>query len=136
MPEVRLGDLLVSLYDLFGWGLSEIGLNPSLVSILQKLVAAFILTNFCLLTPLLTIWLERKVSARFQDRLGPNRVGPFGLFQGFADIVKPITKEDITPAGADKTVFNIGPVIAVASVVGIWAVIPFASTMVLSLIHI
>ena len=130
MPEVRLGDLLVSLYDLFGWGLSEIGLNPSLVSILQKLVAAFILTNFCLLTPLLTIWLERKVSARFQDRLGPNRVGPFGLFQGFADIVKLITKEDITPAGADKTVFNIGPVIAVASVVGIWAVIPFASTMV------
>ena len=130
MPEVRLGDLLVSLYDLFGWGLSEIGLNPSVVSILQKLVAAFILTNFCLLTPLLTIWLERKVSARFQDRLGPNRVGPFGLFQGFADIVKLITKEDITPAGADKTVFNIGPVIAVASVVGIWAVIPFASTMV------
>ena len=46
MPEVRLGDLLVSLYDLFGWGLSEIGLNPSVVSILQKLVAAFILTNF------------------------------------------------------------------------------------------
>ena len=130
MPEVRLGDLLVSLYDLLGWGLSELGLYPSVVSILQKLVAAFILTNFCLLTPLLTIWLERKVSARFQDRLGPNRVGPFGLFQGFADIVKLITKEDITPAGADKTVFNIGPVIAVASVVGIWAVIPFASTMV------
>ena len=130
MPEVRLGDLLVSLYDLLGWGLSEIGLYPSVVSILQKLVAAFILTNFCLLTPLLTIWLERKVSARFQDRLGPNRVGPFGLFQGFADIVKLITKEDITPAGADKTVFNIGPVIAVASVVGIWAVIPFTSTMV------
>ncbi|HJO90407.1 MAG TPA: NADH-quinone oxidoreductase subunit NuoH [Anaerolineales bacterium] len=130
MPEVRLGDLLVSLYDLLGWGLSEIGLYPSVVSILQKLVAAFILTNFCLLTPLLTFWLERKVSARFQDRLGPNRVGPFGLFQGFADIVKLITKEDITPAGADKTVFNIGPVIAVASVVGIWAVIPFTSTMV------
>ena len=93
---------------MLGWGVSEIGLRPSAVSILQKLVAAFILTNFCLLTPLLTIWLERKVSARFQDRLGPNRVGPFGLFQGFADIVKLITKEDITPAGADKTVFNIG----------------------------
>ena len=130
MPEVRVGDLLVSLYDLLGWGLSELGLYPSVVSILQKLVAGFILANFCLLTPLLTIWLERKVSARFQDRLGPNRVGPYGLFQGFADIVKLITKEDITPAGADKTVFNIGPVLAVMSVLGIWAVIPFASTMV------
>ena len=130
MPEVRVGDLLVSLYDLLGWGLSELGLYPSVVSILQKLVAGFILANFCLLTPLLTIWLERKVSARFQDRLGPNRVGPYGLFQGFADIVKLITKEDITPAGADKTVFNIGPVLAVMSVLGIWAVIPFTSTMV------
>jgi NADH-quinone oxidoreductase subunit H len=130
MPEVRVGDLLVSLYDLLGWGLSELGLYPSVVSILQKLVAGFILANFCLLTPLFTIWLERKVSARFQDRLGPNRVGPYGLFQGFADIVKLITKEDITPAGADKTVFNIGPVLAVMSVLGIWAVIPFTSTMV------
>ena len=130
MPEIKISNLLVSLYDLLGWALLELGLSASLVSIVQKFIAAFALANFCLLTPLLTIWLERKVSARFQDRLGPNRVGPYGLFQGFADIVKLISKEDIVPAGADKVVFNIGPVVAVMSVIGIWAVIPFASNMI------
>jgi NADH-quinone oxidoreductase subunit H len=130
MPEVKIGDLLVSLYDLLGWLLGVIGLHPSAVSVLQKLVSGFVLANFVLLTPIFTIWVERKVAARFQDRLGPNRVGPFGLFQSFADVVKLVTKEDITPTGADKVPFNIGPVLAVMSVVGIWAVIPFASTMV------
>lgn len=130
MPEVKIGDLLVSLYDLLGWLLGVIGLHPSAVSVLQKLVSGFVLANFVLLTPIFIIWVERKVAARFQDRLGPNRVGPFGLFQSFADVVKLVTKEDITPTGADKVPFNIGPVLAVMSVVGIWAVIPFASTMV------
>ena len=51
---------------------------------------------------ILLIWVERKVAARVQDRLGPNRVGPFGLLQNVADAVKLIIKEDITPAGADR----------------------------------
>ncbi len=130
MPEVNIGDFLVYLYDLLGYLLGVIGLHSSAVSLLQKLVAGFVLANFAMLTPIFTIWLERKVAGRFQDRLGPNRVGPFGLFQSFADIVKLVVKEDITPIGADKFIFNIGPVLAVMSVVGIWAVIPFASTMV------
>ena len=130
MPELKIGDLLVSLYDILGWSLSLLGLHSSAVSVLQKIVSGFVLANFVMLTPIFTIWVERKVAGRFQDRLGPNRVGPFGLFQSFADIVKLVIKEDITPAGADKVVFNIGPVLAVMSVVGIWAVIPFASTMV------
>jgi NADH-quinone oxidoreductase subunit H len=130
MPDVNIGDFLVYLYDLLGWLLGVIGLHSSAVSLLQKLVAGFVLANFAMLTPIFTIWLERKVAARFQDRLGPNRVGPFGLFQSFADIVKLVIKEDIIPIGADKVIFNIGPVLAVMSVVGIWAVIPFASTMV------
>ncbi len=63
------------------------------------------------------VWVERKVVARFQDRLGPNRIGPFGLIQPFADIIKLVIKEDITPAGADKLLYNIGPVLAIASVI-------------------
>ncbi len=68
---------------------------------------------------------ERKVAARVQDRLGPNRVGPFGLLQSVADAVKMLTKEDITPLGADKFIYNLAPIIAFAAVVLIWAVIPF-----------
>lgn len=71
------------------------------------------------------IWIERKFAARIQDRLGPNRVGPFGLIQPIADAIKLIIKEDITPAGTDKFVYNISPILAVAAVVLIWAAIPF-----------
>lgn len=76
------------------------------------------------------IWFERKFAARVQDRLGPNRVGPAGLIQPIADAIKLIIKEDITPAGTDKVVYNIAPLISVAAVVLMWANIPFAPTLV------
>jgi NADH-quinone oxidoreductase subunit H len=76
------------------------------------------------------IWIERKFAARIQDRLGPNRVGPAGLIQPIADALKLITKEDITPAGADKVVYNIAPLLSVASVVLIWANIPFTPNLI------
>jgi NADH-quinone oxidoreductase subunit H len=76
---------------------------------------------------ILLVWVERKVVARFQDRLGPNRVGPFGLFQPFPDIIKLILKEDIIPEGADRVVFNLAPILSLGSVLFLWAVVPLAS---------
>src|SRR5262245_60514067 len=74
----------------------------------------------------LLTWLERKIIARIQDRIGPNRAGPFGLLQGFADMVKMFTKEDITPTTADRIVYNIAPGPSVISAIMTFAVIPFA----------
>ncbi len=71
-------------------------------------------------------WLERKIIARIQDRLGPNRAGPFGLLQAVADMVKMFTKEDITPANADRIVYNVAPGLVVFSSIMAFAVIPFA----------
>lgn len=71
-------------------------------------------------------WLERKIIARIQDRIGPNRAGPFGWLQAIADMIKMFTKEDITPANADRVVFNIAPGLAVFSSIMAFAVIPFA----------
>ncbi len=130
MPPFEPGNFLDWAYDVLGWWLITLNLEPGLVLVLQKFIGAFVLANFALLTPLFTIWLERKILGRIQDRLGPNRVGPYGLFQSVADLLKLITKEDITPAGADKIVFNVAPVVAVLAVGLIWTVIPFASTMV------
>ncbi len=123
-PFTWIGQWLQSV--LVGWGLAE-----DLASTLITFVSAIVLTLAMLLIGgVLFTWLDRKLSARIQDRLGPNRVGPFGLFQGIADTLKLITKEDITPAGADKVVFNLAPLLVTMSVVGIWAVVPFAPTLI------
>ena len=55
------------------------------------------------------VWVERRGSALIQDRPGPNRVGPFGLLQSFADALKFILKEDYRPRGADKYIFTLAP---------------------------
>src|SRR3990172_1446285 len=131
MPDFDAGNIFIYLYDLLGWFLEkQLNIIHPVVALIQVLAAILTLGTFSLLLPIFTIWLERKIAGRFQDRLGPNRVGPYGLFQSFADVFKLLTKEDITPAGADKVVFNLAPMLTVLSVVTIWAVVPFASTMV------
>lgn len=71
-------------------------------------------------------YMERKVIARIQDRVGPNRAGPLGVLQGFADAVKMLTKEDITPQSADRIVYNLAPALAVIATILIYAVLPVA----------
>src|SRR2546423_3009640 len=72
------------------------------------------------------IWVERRLLALWQDRYGPNRVGPFGLGQVVADSVKMFTKEDWIPPFADKPVFVLAPAIIVATSLLSFAVVPFA----------
>jgi NADH-quinone oxidoreductase subunit H len=79
----------------------------------------------------LTTVLERKGVARIQNRLGPNRVGPFGFFQPVADGIKSLTKEDIVPTSADAVVHFLAPVILVVTVFMGFAVIPMGRNMVL-----
>jgi NADH-quinone oxidoreductase subunit H len=72
------------------------------------------------------IWYERRLLALWQDRYGPNRVGPFGLLQVLADMIKVFTKEDWIPPFADKAVFIIAPAVIVVVVLMSFAVIPYA----------
>jgi NADH-quinone oxidoreductase subunit H len=72
------------------------------------------------------IWLERRLLALWQDRYGPNRVGPFGILQVLADMIKVFTKEDWIPPFADKAVFIIAPAVIVVVVLMSCAIIPFA----------
>ncbi len=74
----------------------------------------------------LLIWLERRLLALWQDRYGPNRVGPFGLLQVVADMIKVFTKEDWIPPFADKAVFVIAPAVIVVVTLLSFAVVPFA----------
>ena len=88
-------------------------------------VLGVIVINAMVLSTALYVWFERRTIGRFQARLGPNRWGPFGLLQPFADVIKLIVKEDTTPATADKIVFALSPVVLFAPTVLTMAVIPF-----------
>src|ERR1700709_2555677 len=70
------------------------------------------------------IYADRKIWAAVQVRRGPNVVGPFGLFQSFADLLKFVFKEMVIPAGADKAVFLIAPLVTVLLALSAWVVIP------------
>ena len=94
--------------------------------IIWKLIMVFGILITTLNVAALLIWLERRLLALWQDRYGPNRVGPFGLLQVVADMVKVLTKEDWTPPFADRPVFIIAPAVIVVSVIMSFAVIPFA----------
>ncbi|MDH3943042.1 MAG: NADH-quinone oxidoreductase subunit NuoH [Anaerolineae bacterium] len=107
-----------------------LNLPAGTTNFILNLIGVIIVATFGLLLVIFLTWLERKVAARFQDRFGPNRAGPYGIFQSFADMIKLITKEDITPTGADKISYNIAPLLSVASVILIWAVVPFTATWV------
>src|SRR6059036_1264988 len=77
------------------------------------------------------IWVERRLLAVWQDRYGPNRVGPLGLFQVLADTIKLLAKEDWTPPFADKPIFVIAPAIVMITVLFSFAVLPVARNIVI-----
>ncbi len=94
--------------------------------------AAWLLLGFVGIFPGIVaylVWAERKVAARFQDRIGPNRVGPLGLLQPIADAIKLLTKENIVPRSADHWVHILAPVLVLVSAFLVLAVIPFGVGM-------
>lgn len=97
-----------------------IGQDPGWLIVVKALLVFIV----CVLLTLVAIWGERRIVARMQMRLGPNRVGPLGLLQGLADGVKLALKEDLIPAAADKIVFIIAPIISATACFMSFAVIP------------
>src|SRR5438034_3036238 len=95
---------------------------------LAKIVAVILV--IMLAVPML-VWLERKVVADFQARIGPNRVGPYGLLQSFYDGIKLLMKEDIHPASIDLALYVVAPVVMMLPALAICAVIPFGNQVTL-----
>ena len=103
---------------------------------LYYIIVVFVVLMIPLNLAAVLIWLERRLLALWQDRYGPNRVGPFGLLQSVADMVKIFFKEDWIPPFADKPVFVLAPAIIVVTVLLTFAVIPFAPSFVVANLNI
>ncbi len=97
-------------------------MNETLRSLLTVAGVLFVVLNVAAIL----IWVERRLLALWQDRYGPNRVGPFGLLQPLADAIKLFAKEDWVPPFADRVVFTLAPAVIMVTVLLSFAVIPFA----------
>jgi NADH-quinone oxidoreductase subunit H len=114
--DLTAGDYLASVWGDAPW-----------VSVVLDIIGILLVATIPLLAVFVVGWVERKVLARMQDRIGPNRVGgKYGLLQMVADVVKMLTKELIVPAGADKLVYFVAPGLALVTSALLFAVLPFA----------
>ncbi|MEM1126368.1 MAG: NADH-quinone oxidoreductase subunit NuoH [Bacteroidota bacterium] len=99
-------------------------------------IVAFLVINVMLLSASVLVYAERKVSGLIQNRPGPNRVGPGGFLQPFADVVKLLLKEDITPKAANSFIHSLAPVLMVIIAMSVPALIPFARGVVVADIEV
>ena len=94
------------------------------------------MVNVFMVLATLYTYVERRLLGRFQQRLGPNRAGPFGILQPIADAIKLLTKEDLVPAGADRLIFNLAPILMVVPVLLVLAVLPFGANSFIANINV
>ncbi len=100
--------------------------------LLHTFILPLMILSAVMTAPPAWIWLERRLLALWQDRYGPNRVGPFGIFQVVADMIKIFTKEDWIPTFSDKFIFILAPMVIMITVLLSFAVIPFAPGILVS----
>jgi len=127
-PFALLHDLLIRLLAPF--------LPPWAVQAVDALAEAVAVLTVALLSVMFWVYLERRIVGRLQNRIGPNRVGPFGILQTVADTIKLLIKEDIVPLGTDKAVFLLAPVLVAVPALLVYAVIPFGPGVVVADLNI
>lgn len=100
-----------------------------MIHILIPIIKIAIVVGVMLFVVTYLVYVERRVSAFIQNRTGPNRVGPYGLLQSIADVVKLLLKEDIVPRNAYKPIHDLAPIIAIGVALSTFAVIPFGNSI-------
>lgn len=126
-----LDDIFVNIGRWWTGLLSDtLALPDGIVTIINGLIGGLILALMGVVMVLALTYMERKVFSRLQDRIGPNRWGPWGILQAVADAIKMLIKEDIVPRRADHLLFNLAPVLMVIPAVLLYGVLPFGREMV------
>ena len=128
-----------NFYDIYRDILTSLGLNDSaswMFYLAAAITFSFVVINVMILSTAFYTWFERRAIGRFHARRGPNRHGPFGILQPFADVIKLILKEDTVPDEADKPVFTLAPIALLAPTLLIVAVIPLSDDSFLGSLNI
>ena len=121
-------DLEVSFNHL----LQGMGLPSSIAHLLWLPLPMLLVLTASLIGVLVTVWLERKISAAAQQRVGPEYAGALGILQPMADGLKLLVKEDIIPQKADSLLFTLGPILVLIPVILSWLIVPFGQNLLIS----
>ncbi len=127
LPSMGL-DLQSSFIEALG----GLGMGPGLARLLWLPLPMLLVLVSAVVGVLVNVWLERKISAAAQQRIGPEYAGALGLLQPLADGLKLLFKEDIIPARADSVLFTLGPVLVLVPVILSWLVVPFGQNLLIS----
>lgn len=124
-----LNDIFLNIAHFLRWLMDQLGLGSILTNAIMALVFFVVIAGIVTVNIIMLVWIDRRIASFFQERLGPNRVGPFGLLQSVNDAVKLIGKESIIPKAADKTVYKLAPLIIFTVTIMLYAVLPFGKGM-------
>tara|TARA_B100000700_G_C15040824_1_gene855253 strand:- start:76 stop:1239 length:1164 start_codon:yes stop_codon:yes gene_type:complete len=116
----------------FNKALQGLGLSPELAHLLWLPLPMALVLVSAVIGVLVTVWLERKISAAAQQRIGPEYAGALGILQPMADGLKLLVKEDIIPARADSLLFTLGPILVLVPVILSWLIVPFGQNLLIS----
>jgi len=122
----------LDLQGSFTTAMEGFGLTPGTAHLLWLPLPMLLVLVAAVIGVLVNVWLERKISAAVQQRIGPEYAGALGVLQPLADGLKLLWKEDIIPAKADGLLFTLGPILVLIPVILSWLVIPFGQNMLIS----
>lgn len=126
----------IDLQEIFIQSLKDLGLPPGVAKLLWMPLPMFLMIIGATFGVLVVVWLERKISAAAQQRIGPEFAGPLGVLQPVADGVKLVFKEDILPAKSDPWLFTIGPILVVIPVFLSYLIVPFGQNLVITDVNV
>lgn len=127
-----LRDLSELVAGITGWLRDALDAGDGVVYVVSALLGSAAILGFIGGTAIVNIWIERRIVGRMQNRLGPNRVGPFGLLQPVADAIKLIQKEALMPRVADPVVFALAPILVFVPAILAWSLLPWGERMTLA----
>ncbi|CAE22194.1 putative respiratory-chain NADH dehydrogenase subunit [Prochlorococcus marinus str. MIT 9313] len=116
----------------FSQSLQGLGLSPQVAHLIWLPLPMLLVLTAAMVGVLVTVWLERKISAAVQQRIGPEYAGALGVLQPMADGLKLLVKEDVIPVRADGLLFTLGPVLVLVPVILSWLIVPFGQNLLIS----